>query len=139
MRRMTRVVSKEKAMKENVKVTLFSPGIGKRGMTELHYAAYSGDMEMLKEAIQSKFEINAKDDYRGYTPLLWLADMAATGGPRLEMFNLLIQNGADLNAKSNDNKTFFDLAKEAGNETGDLLYANARLLMKKIKGKNQHK
>jgi hypothetical protein len=55
---------------------LFSPGVGKRGMTELHYAAYCGNQTELNRCLIAGMDPNKKDTYRGYTAVLWLADMA---------------------------------------------------------------
>ena len=98
---------------------LFSPGPGKRGMTELHYAAYCGDGEELARCLAAGMDPNKKDEYRGYTPLLWLLDMAATGGPRVEMFHALVGHGADIHIRAADDTSALTLAREAGNQTGD--------------------
>ncbi|MDR0779402.1 MAG: ankyrin repeat domain-containing protein [Pseudomonadales bacterium] len=103
------------------KPTLFSPGIGKRGMTALHYAAYCGDLEELSQQLKTGANPNLKDEYRGYTALHWLSDMAATGGPRLEMLRLLVVHGADVNAVSENGETALSLAFEAGNSLGDAM------------------
>ena len=65
--------------------------------------------------------VNATDTYRGYTPTLWLADMAATGGPRVEMLRALVKHGADINIKTPDGTTALMLAREAGSAGGDAL------------------
>lgn len=92
-------------------------------MTELHYAAYAGDIDGLRRALAAGLDVNAADTYRGYTPLHWLADMAATGGPRLEMLELLIRSGADINRLALDGTTALVLAREAGTAGGDELAA----------------
>ncbi len=103
------------------KPTLFRPGPGKRGMTELHYAAYCGNGDELVRCLRAGMDPNQKDEYRGYTPLLWVMDMAATGGPRVEMLHTLIRHGADLHARSRDGLSALTLAREAGSQTGDEL------------------
>ncbi len=65
-------------------------------MTELHAAAHAGDLDALKSALAAGLDPNARDEYRGYTALHWLMDMAATGGRRLEMLHLLCDAGANL-------------------------------------------
>ena len=60
-----------------VKPTLFTPAVGARGMTTLHFAAYAGDLEAMEKALAAGLDPNARDDYRGYTALHWLADMSA--------------------------------------------------------------
>ncbi len=106
---------------ENSKPTIFSPGPGKRGMTELHYAAYCSDSDALLHFLEAGLAVNATDTYRGYTPTLWLADMAATGGPRVEMLRALVKHGADINIKTPDGTTALMLAREAGSAGGDAL------------------
>lgn len=108
-------------MAKEDKPKLFSPGIGKRGMTALHYAAYCGDYSAPTSALDAGMDPNAKDDYRGYTAVHWLADMAAVGGPRIEMLRTLLAHGADINALSADGTTPVMLAREAGSTGGDEL------------------
>lgn len=97
-------------------VTLFSPGVGKRGMTQLHYDAYCGNLEGLVWCLDNGFEVNATDNYRGYTATHWLADMAAVDGPRVEMLRALVARGADLNLKAANGVTALMLARDAGGE-----------------------
>ena len=103
--------------------TLVHPGSGFRGMTELHAAAHNGDIDAMRRALASGLDPNAKDSYRGYTPLHWLMDMAATGGPRFEMLHLLVGAGAMLDVVADDgySSTALSLAREAGTEDSDLL------------------
>ena len=103
------------------KPKLFRPGIGKNGMNELHYAAYCGDLPTIKTCLDKGMDPNKKDKYRSYTALHWLMDMAATGGPRIEILNELISAGADLKIKTDDNQTAMSLAKKSGSELGDEL------------------
>ena len=98
--------------------TLFSPGIGRRGLTALHYAAYSGDMNELMRALDGGADSNHRDEYRGYAAVHWLADMAATGGPRVQMLRALLTAGADVNQRSNNNMTALQLALGAGCAAG---------------------
>ena len=105
------------------KPTLFRPGVGKRGMTQLHYDAYCGNLEGLVWCLEHGMDANATDTYRGYTPTHWLADMAATGGPRLEMLRALVKHGADINIQTPNGTTALKLAREAGSAAGDELAA----------------
>lgn len=105
------------------KPTLFHPGVGKKGMNELHYAAYCGDMIGLMHYLDAGLDPNVKDEYRGYTAMHWLADMAATGGPRVQMLRLLNARGADINARSNDGETVLTLARASGSALGEALEA----------------
>jgi ankyrin repeat protein len=106
-------------MGDNDKPRLFSPGIGKKGMTPAHFAAYCGDRNALIAALAERPDINLPDTYRGYTPLHWLCDMAAVDGPRVEMLGMLLGAGADVNLKSGDGMTPLALAMAAGSSTGD--------------------
>lgn len=112
------------------KPTLFRPGPGKRGMTDLHYAAYCGDLDALLRSLEAGLAVNATDTYRGYTPTHWLADMAATGGPRFEMLRALVRHGADINIKTQDGTTALMLARgvdRLGSERNMTLTANPPL------------
>jgi ankyrin repeat protein len=108
-------------MSTESKPTLFSPGIGKRGMNELHYAAYSGDQNELTSWLEKGLKPNIKDNYRGYSALHWLADMAATGGPRSQMLRLLVAHGADVNLVADNGETAISLANASGSSTGETL------------------
>lgn len=108
-------------MNQSNRPTLFRPGIGKRGMNELHYAAYCGDLAELLRSLASGVDVNATDNYRGYTATHWLADMAATGGPRVEMLDELVKHGADINIQTPDGTTALMLARAAGSKGGDNL------------------
>ena len=101
------------------KPVLFSPGPGKRGMTELHFAAYCGDQDELVRCLAAGMDPNKKDEYRGYTPLHWLADMAATGGPRIEMLSILAKCGVDLDSQTFDGDTTLMLACRSGSYCGN--------------------
>ncbi len=105
-------------MTDNSKPTLFRPAVGSRGMTELHYAAFRGDQNELERQLEVGVDPNVKDQYRGYAAVHWLADMAATGGPRVQMLRLLAQHGADIDALADNGATALSLATEAGNDTG---------------------
>src|SRR5262245_37794459 len=105
------------------KPTLFRPGVGKRGMTQLHYDAYCGNLEGLLWCLENGLEVNATDTYRGYTPAHWLADMAAVDGPRVEMLRALVDHGADINSRTADGTTPLMLARAAGCAGGDRLAA----------------
>ena len=68
-------------------------------------------------------DANATDTYRGYTAAHWLADMAATGGPRVEMLRALVRHGADISARTPDGTTPLMLARAAASKLGDELAA----------------
>jgi ankyrin repeat protein len=108
-------------MNSDEKPTLFRPGVGKAGMNELHYAAYCGNLEALGRQLDAGADPNIRDEYRGYTAVHWLADMAATGGPRVQMLNRLVEKGANLNLVSESGDTAVGLAREAGTAGSELL------------------
>src|SRR5262245_641128 len=110
-------------MSNDDRPTLFRPGVGERGMNELHYAAYCADLNELSRGLDAGLDPNGRDAYRGYTAMHWLADMAATGGPRVQMLRLLARNGADINAVSGNGETALSLALAAGSATGEQLAA----------------
>ena len=100
---------------------LYSPRQGERGMTPLHHAACCGDAAALAACLTEGMDPNARGDYRGYTPLHWLADMAAAGGDsRVEMLRELVAHGADINMRSADGETALMLAREASGQGDDL-------------------
>src|SRR5438876_283642 len=41
---------------DDSKPKLFRPGIGKRGMTEVHYAAYCGDLSALLRSLHARMD-----------------------------------------------------------------------------------
>lgn len=110
-------------MNDESKPRLFRPGVGNRGMTALHFAAYCGDLAELVRCLLAGADVHATDNYRGYTAAHWLADMAATDGPRVEMLRRLVQHGADVNTQTADGTTALSLARAAGSSEGDLLAA----------------
>jgi hypothetical protein len=103
------------------KPKLFRPGVGNRGMTQLHYDAYCGNLPGLLSCLEDGLDVNATDDYRGYTAAHWLADMAAAGGPRVEMLKALVRYGADINMCTPDGTTPLMLAQAADCDLGDEL------------------
>ena len=105
------------------KPKLFSPGVGKRGMTQLHFDAYCGNLEGLVWCLENGMNVNATDTYRGYTPTHWLADMASVGGPRVEMLRALAAHGADLNIATPDGTTALMLARDSDDKLAAELVA----------------
>jgi ankyrin repeat protein len=90
-------------------------------MTELHLAACRGDPDGARAALAAGCRVDARDSYRGYTPLHWLADMAATGGDRLAVLDVLLAHGADIDLRSETGMSALRLAREAGSNAGDAL------------------
>ncbi|MBX9624729.1 MAG: hypothetical protein K2X82_13060, partial [Gemmataceae bacterium] len=93
-------------------------------MTEVHAAAYRGDLPALVHWLGEGLDVNATDTVYGYTPVHWLADMAAAGGPRVEMLRVLAAYGASLNARTADGRTPLLPARAAGTAGGDALAAD---------------
>jgi ankyrin repeat protein len=75
----------------------------------LHYAAASGNQELVEFLIAQGADLNAKG-INGHTVL----HAAATSGNR-KIVELLIVRGADLNAKDNDGNTVLHIATISGN------------------------
>jgi hypothetical protein len=75
--------------------------LGWRGMTQLHFCAVNGFTTSVKRLLSIRnINVNVKDDESGWTPL---HDAARNG--HIEIARLLLQNGADANAKDNDGNT----------------------------------
>ena len=121
-------------MSSDDKPKLFRPGIGKRGMNALHYAAYCGDLDALAYHLDAGLDPNIKDQYRGYAAVHWLADMAATGGRRVQMLRLLVERGAKIGLVSDNGATALSLAIDAGSVTGDELVVELLKLGAKMSG-----
>lgn len=89
-------------------------------MSDLHYAAYTGDSGALTQLLSSGMNPNDCDE-NGYGALHWLADMSATSGPRIKMFKELLSCGADINLQAKDGTTALMLACRAGTDLGNQL------------------
>jgi ankyrin repeat protein len=97
-------------------------------MTQLHYDAYFGNLPGLLWCLENGMDVNVADNYRGYTAMHWLADMAAVAGPRIEMLRALVRHGADINIKTPDGITALMLARAANSDLGDELAAELIVL-----------
>ena len=75
-------------------------GGGFRISDELYGAAITGNIEAVRKYLTDSPDINAVDSRYGVTPLCW----AAFGG-HAEIIELLIESGADVNAKNRDSGT----------------------------------
>jgi ankyrin repeat protein len=72
--------------------------LGRYGRTQLHHCAENGLTTSVKRLLSIRnINVNVKEDWDGSTPLHW----AAWKG-HIEIARLLLQNGAEVNAKSND-------------------------------------
>jgi hypothetical protein len=80
--------------------------LGRRGRTQLHHCAKNGLTTSVKRLLSIRnINVNMKDDWRGYTPLHWAAMIG-----HVEISRLLLQNGAEVNAKDSDGKSPFHWA-----------------------------
>jgi ankyrin repeat protein len=85
----------------------------------IHQAVFDGNIEAVKQHLDAGAEVDAKDDEFVATFLHW----AAAGGQN-EIVELLINNGADVNAKDSLDGTPLHLAAREGHmETAELLIA----------------
>lgn len=70
---------------------------GPAGSTPLMYAALYGDLDSSRQLLQSGADPNLQNE-AGATALMWATD-------NLEMVSALVEDGADVNAKSRDSRT----------------------------------
>ena len=97
------------------------PSTAKAPYMSIHFAAWSGNIKVVKQHLAAGTDVDAKDKYRR-TPLL----RAAWGGHK-EIVELLIAEGADVNAKD----VFFGMtslhraAMEGHKEIAELLIDNS--------------
>jgi ankyrin repeat protein len=90
-------------------------------------AAYDGNIEAVKQHLAAGADLDAKMQ-GGYTPL----HLAATK----EVAELLIDNGANVNAKNGNSQTPLDMAVRWGKtETADLLRKHGGKTGAELKGK----
>jgi ankyrin repeat protein len=79
-------------------------------MTGLHLAVYFGIEVAVKDMIQERVAINAKDS-DGRTPLLW-----AAGNGHASVVDQLLGRGADLDSKDKYGQTALSWAAENGHD-----------------------
>lgn len=65
------------------------------GETALHLVARSGDVEAARLLLKARASVDARETWGGQTPLMWAAARRHAG-----MVELLLQRGADVNARS---------------------------------------
>jgi len=85
------------------------------GETLLHIAANQGDVPMVALLIRRGAEIDARDRY-GRTPLF--SAVGGTFGPHPEVAKMLVDHGADVNARKNSGETVLCYALEMGRARG---------------------
>jgi len=78
--------------------------------TALHYAAKNGQYEMVKFLISKGADVNTRTEWSNFTPLHIAASPVINVGAKVA--ELLIDEGADINAKNLDGETPLDLADD---------------------------
>ena len=86
------------------------------GMTELHSAAYHGELDWVQNCLAGGLSVHARDTVYDYTPLHWAADMGLVDGEREAVVDALIEAGSDVNAVDNSGQSVLTVAKQAGNQ-----------------------
>ena len=81
--------------------------VDKFGRTAMHWAAYSGNLELVKYLVSVKADVNAADD--GRTVL-----HAAAGRGELDVVEYLVGQGADPAVVDSDGNTPADIAADDG-------------------------
>lgn len=85
------------------------------GMTELHLAAYHGDLVWVENCLRGGLSVHSRDR-GGYTPLHWAADMGVVDGDREDVAAALIRAGSDVNARDGAGRTILNVARNGGNQ-----------------------
>jgi len=80
------------------------------GLTALHSAAFKGDLSMVKALLEAGAPVNVADD-RGLTPLIMAANSRSKDP---EVVRLLLQHGADREAKDGFGRAAGDWAQVGG-------------------------
>jgi ankyrin repeat protein len=88
--------------------------------TKLINATKKGDLETVKTYLKEGIDINTRDSDNGYSILHWAAEKG-----QKKIVKLLIEKGANLNAKTKNNLTPLNLAdNNFENEISELLIKN---------------
>merc|ERR1711981_756611 len=77
------------------------------GSTVAHLAAQGGDVDTLKKELKKKKDLITAKDKNGWQPI----HEGARGG-HVEVVRYLVENGADINAKTNNHGTALYMAKQ---------------------------
>lgn len=99
-------------LKEGANVNVRDRG----GMTPLHWAAYSGDFEVLKALIAHGANVKTRQRGGEFTPLHFLAYTAHDHKHWREETELLLAHGAEINARDNEGSTPLFWAAWQGNK-----------------------
>ena len=110
----TKQIRKTKA----IPIQQLEPTTAKAPDIDIYGAAYTGNIEAIKQHLAAGTDVNAKNEWGG-TPLHY-----ATFGGHKEVVELLIAKGADVNAKDGVGETPLHwTAKEGNKEVVELLIA----------------
>jgi ankyrin repeat protein len=84
------------------------------GMTELHLAAYHGELDWVAGCIAGGLDVHARSN-NGYTPLHWAVDMGCVGDPaeRQAVVRALVAAGADITAVDHDGRSVAEVARDS--------------------------
>ena len=96
----------------------------KSGVYPLHWAAWNGNLEMVKKLVEKHAYVDVMDGYRDETPLSWAAKKG-----HLEVVKFLVEKGASVNNSDRYKETaLMDAARYGHDEmVRFLLYNNAKI------------
>lgn len=98
-------------------LTFYSPKIGEKGLTPLHYYAWWYHPPAIKWALKNGGDVHALDDVYQQTPLLMLGKIYSGDIRRKKRsFRLLVKQGSDLFAKGKNGATLLQEVKRMGNK-----------------------
>lgn len=93
-----------------------------RGMTELHWAAYFGEIETAKCLIDNGADLEVRDRRRSWTPLFY-----AVSKGNLEMVKFLVDSGADVDVKDDVHRGCLNIARRKNHrEVGDYIKSKSK-------------
>ncbi|KAL8725888.1 MAG: hypothetical protein Q9181_006248 [Wetmoreana brouardii] len=93
----------------------------------MHWAAASGRIDVIKLLLEQNFDVNTRIECCdvGETPLLATCEIRKLNPERLAVAKLLIEKGADINARSQDGRTAAELLLQS--DTSGLLQGDTKL------------